>query len=391
MTFQEVLNKIESRADHPAREASFQRFTEAAAQQRLEIDPDTVILVAGTNGKGTTAKFLEALYTANGHKTALYTSPHLIETTERIRINNRDLTEREFVDAFEKIEHLHAQHQLSHFETLTLMMMETFFNRADPPTRAIIEVGVGGLWDPTRFIPHATTVITKLGLDHQAVLGNSIQEIANHKFGAIAPGNLVIHAPWPDGIHAPDANCIEAPVLPYRIERTNDEPRWLLDNSIPLKLQGLRAVENASIAIKVLEARREPINPQALANTNWHGRMERFDYQNKRVYLSGDHNEQGLHSLIEILNHYEYRKLKIIFAAGKNKDAGQLQRLLKRHLPNAEIITTRTPFRPSETKVDYVDPIDALKSATETGDPQDLIVATGSLYLVGCLRSHLVT
>lgn len=391
MTFRNVLQKIESRADIPAREQSYRRFLEAAAQLDCNPDPDTVILVAGTNGKGSVAKFLETLYIANGERTALYTSPHLIKTTERIRINNKDLTENEFIEAFGKIEMLHDRYQLSHFETLTLMMMTTFFNQPLPPTKAIIEVGVGGRWDPTRVIPHATTVITKLGLDHQAILGHTIQEIADHKFGAIAPGNLVVHAPFPNGVMRPtlpDTKWVEATPLSYRIDTMGDEPRWLLQGT-PLKLQGYRAIENASIAVQVLEARGETVSIQSLSEANWPGRMEPFVVDGKRVYLSGDHNLQGLESLAEILTCYRYRNLTFVFAAGKNKDSRALRQAIAVYWPDAEVISTKTPFRPTDEMVDYDDPNDALDDALETSTSQDLIVVTGSLYLVGYLRARL--
>lgn len=324
--FRELLNRIESRHDIPAKELSFERVGRAIRELDVAL-PERgagVVLVAGTNGKGTISKTLEVLFAARGEAVGLFTSPHLIKTTERIRSHDQDLTEEEFVSAFNRVESLVEQEGLSHFEILTLMMIEVFFGGRLRPRvdRAVIEVGVGGRWDPTRHIPHEITVLSKLGLDHQNILGSTIEEIARHKFDAIDEGNLVIHAPLPPELEAVArpyrsmSRWVEAKAHSYSV---SDEPRWYLEGKTPLKLMGRRAVENVSVALKLFEKLGLEPSRDAISELTWPGRMEEVE---PRVYFSGDHNPQGIASLEEILQAFRFETLWMVVGIGKKKSDG---------------------------------------------------------------------
>jgi dihydrofolate synthase/folylpolyglutamate synthase len=300
------------------------------------------------------------------------------------------------------------------------MMLEIFFGgRIRPPIeRAVIEAGVGGRLDPTRVIPHATTVIARLGLDHEALLGNTLPAIAREKFGAIDPEGFVVHMPFAadEAERAAIAavaeefkirlggRWVEAPTYPSRVDASEGEPRWILQTpwgEAQLALLGERAVENTSLALAVLRElgllRAEMLG--ALARVNWPGRMERFDVQGRRVYLSGDHNPQGISSLAEIIAHFRYDRLHIVAGIGAHKDAREILARLAA-LPRAHVHLTPTPFRSSRLEdlrayaplANSIDesPRKAIERALAEGKPDDLIVVTGSLYLVGAVRSQLV-
>ncbi len=159
------------------------------------------VLIAGTNGKGSTAATLASILHAAGHKTGLYTSPHLITINERIRIGGRQISETDFAAAHERVEAVAAQlvsagslpWHPSFFEMLTAM---AFLYFAEQPVEiAVLEVGMGGRLDATNVVEPIVSVITDISLDHQKFLGNTIAEIAQEKAGIIHPGGLLVTLP----------------------------------------------------------------------------------------------------------------------------------------------------------------------------------------------------
>ena len=403
--YAEIAKQIEMRRDIPGKDASFTRFALAFAELRdveFPVGGRGVVLVAGTNGKGTVSKTLETLLVARGDKVGLFTSPHLMKTTERIRSHGADLTDDEFVAAFVSIEPLANKFGLSHFEILTLMMCEVFFGgRIRPRVEiAIIEVGLGGRLDPTRKVPHEATIVTRLGLDHQALLGDTLPLIAREKFGAVDPGNLVVHFPFPPSVIG-SAEWTPSPVYPSRIS----DGRWVLASpwgEAPLALMGARAVENSSLALAFLDAWGVDVASllPALARVEWPGRMERFSVADRTVYLSGDHNLQGIESLRDILSELKYRELILVVGIGANKNSDLILRALIDVVGPARLILTQTSFRASgleaygewraRAEAVFAEPVDALRAAVAMASPDDLILVTGSLYLVGDLRKWIL-
>jgi dihydrofolate synthase / folylpolyglutamate synthase len=414
-TYREIISRIENERDLPARQISLDR-TRAALDSLDLAFPDRgagVMLVGGTNGKGTVAKTLEVLLDVKSPRVGLFTSPHLMDTTERIRSHGKDLTPEEFVEVFRSVESAVTRFGLSHFETLTVMMAETFFGGRvrKPVERAVIEIGVGGRLDPTRLIPHDTTVITRLGMDHQALLGPTLALIAREKFGAVDSSNLVVHAPFPDEVRpvaeevmlSCGGRWVESATFPFAVFDF-DPPRWCLKTPwgiAVLALPGERAAENVSLALTVLREQGEAIEflLPFVAACHWPGRMEEFFLNGRRVYLSGDHNVQGVESLGEILRHFRYDRLHVVAGVGKNKDAsGMLGGFAS--LPRSSLILTETPFRPSGKSAygDWIgradayeeDPVRALGQTLQRSKEKDLILVSGSLYMIGHLRKEIV-
>lgn len=412
--YQQTVQFLESLQIMPKTMPGLQKIKKALLQTEWysQIDPEKIIVVAGTNGKGSTCAILEALLTEAKQNVGFYSSPHLVSTTERIRLNGKAISEDDFVQVFEQCENLIRLCELSHFEALTLMAGHYFFSadwgRGPKIDYAIFEVGLGGTYDATNAFPHRFSVITPLGMDHMNILGHTLAEIAKNKFGIIHTNNIVIHQIFPgqikalldDFLKATCSQAIEVEKSLVQIEKTNHlvtyniQSKW---GTAPLSLLGHRAVENASTALTVFAAL--GFNPsaclKALNQVQWQGRMQRIEWPGAGcpVYLSGDHNPHGIDSLLEILKEFSWNQLHLVIGIGVDKDAEQIFQQLNK-LKNLKIYLTVTPFKGRNLNQYPVDilqksefqsesPIQALQKAAEHADTEDLIVVTGSLYLVG--------
>ncbi|MCM2280288.1 MAG: hypothetical protein NDI61_00420 [Bdellovibrionaceae bacterium] len=414
--FDIIHARIAAERDQPSREDSFQRFSAAFQEAAFSYLPERVVLVAGTNGKGSVAKSLEVMLRSAGQSVGLFTSPHLIRATERIRCDGRDIRDDEFITAFECVEALVRKHRLSHFETLTLMAAEVFFSgRVRPRVEwAVLEVGVGGRWDPTNAFEHCTSVITPMGLDHVELLGGDLESIASHKLAVIRPGSLVIHAPFPQEAlrevarvqAATGGRWIESRPFSYYWDLSGADPRFRLRTpwgEVETDLPGPRAAENLAMAVTAFGAL--GFVPQdhvsSLARIEWPGRMETFRVPEAAcpIHLSGDHNIQGVESLLALLPHYHRETLHWIVAVGVRKQREDMLGLFA-SVERSELNLTRVPFRgaPLEQYGDWLarardvdDQPDALlQRVIRRARAGDRIVVSGSLYLVGHLRSALL-
>lgn len=368
------------------------------------VDPEKIILVAGTNGKGTTSATLTALLRFAGKKVGLYTSPHLVSVNERINCGN-DITNEEFERAFDYV-HKNAEKsgiKLSHFEYLTLMAYYHFFveNSVD---YAVFEVGLGGLYDATNVIPHKTCVLTKIGFDHERYLGNKLTDIAKNKFGIIQnnSGQKVIHLPFDkevkkltDDIEATFVECCQFDMF------VDDEFSFAIETKYgkaKLALLGKRACENTALALTVFdELGYDPSKYlDCLAKVKWPGRMEKVVIDGRQVFLSGDHNEQGVDSLIEILSHFDYSNVHFIVGIANDKNYHEMLKKLS-SVANGQIYLTETPYktRPIKEYGEWLKNCAAYDANWEKllniipKNDEDLVIITGSLYLVGLVKSKL--
>ena len=414
MNFEEAEANLNRRVVMPTRTPSLEPMKEAL--QRIAIrwptDLRRVILVAGTNGKGSVSKILEGLLLHQKQTVGLYTSPHLSSITERIRINGQDLEKSTFLKAFEELEQLVADIGLSHFEMLTLMACWCFFNQPgnNPVDWAVFEVGMGGTWDATNALPHQTAAVTTIGRDHTHILGNSLEEIADNKFGIGHSQCDVICGALPEVLKP----WVEERQLGFRSITTmgphksyfepGNPPQFYLESkwgNSELKLPGARAAENANLALTIFEKLGfQPKNGLVtLSKIEWPGRMSQHHFVDAPcpVYLSGDHNIDGIYSLLELLPAYHREKIHFLVSVGQKKQPDEiLETLLK--VPNSSINLTVSPFmgRPlseygswlASSQEHHTDPKTALHRVFKKANPQDLIVVTGSLYLVGHLLSQ---
>ncbi len=392
MNFIEVVQYLENLGIMPKTAIGLHKISDAINLKIWfsRINPKKIITIAGTNGKGTTAAALEALLLNANQKVGLYTSPHLVKTTERIRLNGLDCTEQQFIKTFNENKNLIDLYQLSHFESLTLIAADIFFQME--LDYVIFEVGLGGSFDATNIFPNHYSVITKLGLDHQNILGDTIEEIAKNKFGIIKKNSVVVHHKLPEEV-------LEL----AQIVKNKTNSKWNFANNYEFKtnLLGPRSIENINTAITLFETLGFEFKKHQLAllKINWPGRMQKIVYPNINCdfYLSGDHNLQGIESLLEIINNLDYKNIHFVVGIGAEKDADQmLQKLVS--VKNSKLYLTETPFK-GLSLADY--PEQFLNQAADMNkevfkllssvkaEREDVVVVTGSLYLVGLVLSRI--
>lgn len=171
-------------------ELGLERVQQVAARGALASLPGKVVLIAGTNGKGTTARTLEQLLLAQGHSVGVYSSPHLLHFNERLRVNNQDVADEDWLDAFALVEQLRQDIPLTYFEFTTLVAFAIL--RQKLPDYCLIEVGLGGRLDATNIIEPDISVITTIDLDHQDWLGTDRESIAREKAGVFRAAKVAV-------------------------------------------------------------------------------------------------------------------------------------------------------------------------------------------------------
>jgi dihydrofolate synthase / folylpolyglutamate synthase len=374
--------------------------------------------VAGTNGKGSTAAMLHQILTAGGYRVGLYTSPHLDAFTERIRVGDQDITEKDVTGYIHEIWEgtNRADISLTFFEFVTVMALLHFAReRVDA---AVIEVGLGGRLDATNLVRPVVSIVTSISMDHEAFLGSDIPSIAYEKAGIIKQQIPVVCGPLP-----PDAmDVIEG------VSRAKDSRlyKWKRDFSmvcgggetfdyhgkhwdfdgIELRLRGNYQRRNAAVAIAAMELARSrfPVDEAALRwgllEVRWPGRLEVLS-QKPTIVLDGAHNVEGVKTLVsELPSVVGDRKVRLLFGSMIDKDWRTMLPLISKM--SSEVVLTRVPMPKSaapdalsqvllkETPVKIVaDPVEALlRLITDTEKVDIPILVAGSLYLLGPLRRH---
>lgn len=387
-----------------------------------------LVHIAGTNGKGSTAAFIERILREAGFRTGLNTSPHLERINERIRIDGEELSDERFAEIFTRIhtviEELLAEGKLkahpTYFECVTALAFEAFAQeRVD---FAVIEVGLGGRLDATNVVSPVLSVITRIDFDHENFLGHALKEIAGEKAGILKP-----HVPAVIGGQFPEARVVlleragelRCPLVEtretYRLEAEDVEHGCARATAIELpggdkfplapRLPGRFQLENALNALataRILQRRGYRITDEniitGIAATEWPGRLERLQ-TGPDVYLDGAHNPGAARALSEFLaENHAGRRTYLIYGAMRDKAVDEVTGLL---FPLAyEVIFTQpgTPravsaARLAEIAGDHAPRFSvvpeaqrALESVLAKARPEDVILVTGSLYLVGEIR-----
>ena len=365
------------------------------------------VQVAGTNGKGSVCAFLHSICNAAGIKSGLYTSPHLVSVTERIRIGGVDIAEDDFArlsDVVRKTsESLLAEKQLEYlptfFEQMTTIALLAF---ADANVElAILETGLGGRLDATTAANAEVAAITQIALDHQEYLGNTIEEIAAEKAAIIRPdSHAVIGDQEPRAMKVLLDHCERAGVVPMTIRNSPVSAVNPVKESA-VGLAGRHQIENASIAIRLAEVLSQDFEFPISTENIWTGLEEarhpgRLEYVDDRYLLDGAHNTAGAKALRAFLDEFETRPITLIFGAMAEKDVSQMASIL---FPRAKnVLLTRadnTRALPAAELRKFVanastgsiletgSLAEALDSAEKIAGPDGLILITGSLYLVG--------
>jgi len=387
-----------------------------------------VVHIAGTNGKGSTAAFLESILRVAGFRAGLNTSPHLERINERFRVNGEEISDELFATTFTRIhsviEELLAEGKLrahpTYFECVTALAFEVFAReRVD---FAVIEVGLGGRLDATNIVCPVATVITRIDFDHENFLGHSVKEIAGEKAGIFkcqVPAVIAPQLPEARDVLLNQARELACPLVEtgkaFRIEREEVEDgrvratvrEMTTDRAIQLapRLRGRFQLQNALNAVAValiLQGRNYRIGDEDIARgiseAEWPGRIERLQTR-PDVYLDGAHNPGAARELARFVEeNFHRRRVYIIFGAMRDKAVDEVTGML---FPLAsEVIFTepQTPRAVSATELAEMaghhaahysviaEAEQAMDEVLAKAQPEDAIFITGSLYLVGQVR-----
>jgi dihydrofolate synthase/folylpolyglutamate synthase len=350
------------------------------------------IHVAGTNGKGSTCAMIDAGLRTAGIRTGLFTSPHLIEPTERIVIDGMPVTPRQFEEAFNAVHKVAGEPHPTYFETVTAMGFWLF--REMRVETAVVETGLGGRLDATNILNPVLTVITPIDFDHESYLGGTIELIATEKAGILKPGVPAIFArqrPEAQSIldrHVPAKHTRDFPIRDLHITARGSE-----FSGIKCPLAGEHQVENAIAAVMALESL--GVSPKGIENAAWPGRLEQIS-PNPDIILDGAHNPAGARALARYLERfYANRKIRMIYGAMRDKAVEEIAGIL---FPLASELILTAPDNARALRPEALYEIAgrghiaanisaALDHVRATASEDDVIIITGSLFLVGEARA----
>ena len=380
-------------------------------------DEYPIIHVTGTNGKGSTIAMLSSLFVHHGQKVGAFVSPHLIDYTDRFLINGNVMPEEEFEIVGNLVQQAEATlideyEPLSFFEIMTAMVL-VYFSRKKVEV-ALLEVGIGGLLDTTNIVHSTMSVITSIGMDHEEMLGNTLEEIAIQKTGifkqnqAVVLGNLPTEALQVAEVIGKAYNCdLHTFEREFNIEPFEDG--FIFTNSDTrihisyLNLKGNYQLENAAVALECfLQFEKNfqlPIELSAIQESfqtvTWPGRME-VVHQSPTVILDGAHNIHALKRFVETVKQHGELEAQhtIFFSALKRKHYIEMVDYLRKELPEARLVVTTFEYAGAIEKTDYPSSeIEFVENAQQfienyinkTSD-QEILWITGSLYFISFVR-----
>lgn len=384
------------------------------------------IHIAGTNGKGSTSHMLASIFQEAGYKTGLYTSPHLYDFRERIKVNGQMCSEDFVVDFTNKIKTFIEKVEPSFFE-ITVGMAFDYFAK-EKVDIAIIETGLGGRLDSTNIIQPELSIITNIGFDHMALLGNTLEAIATEKAGIIKKDTPVVigtandatkkvfeekaskeNAPiyfaddfieftsfqndWQTALfefNQPMIHLLDAPLFPKKFTVACDLPAKYQAKNLKAVLVAAQLLSTMGWKITANKVMKALLNSKK--NNGLMGRWECIQ-NSPRVILDVAHNEHGIQALLEQLASLHYQQLHIVTGMVKDKDIHAVLKLLPKsakyyftqsHIPRAlpvnELAEQASVFNLNGHSYDDVNI--ALDEAIKNANHYDLILVIGSVFLV---------
>jgi dihydrofolate synthase/folylpolyglutamate synthase len=377
------------------------------------------IHIAGTNGKGSTSHMLASILQKAGFKTGLYTSPHLHDFRERIRIDGHVIPENRVIGFTERIIHLIDQTEPSFFEITVAMAFDWF--ATEEVDFAIVETGLGGRLDSTNIIIPEISVITNISFDHMDLLGDSLQKIAFEKAGIIKPGIPVVIGEEQEEVKDIFLQVSQENGAPIHFaSRTRFPGEWRLEGNLLfvqlteshtnnkknyyLDLPGLYQLKNivtVAEVVSILNQRGflipETAVQQGLSQvkslTGLHGRWEIL-HENPLLVIDVGHNEEGMKAIAKQIEYTAHEELHIVIGMVKDKAAENILRYLPtmanyyftraqipRALPETELAATANKLGLKGRSFPNIK--QALESAVLHADPKDLILVCGSVFLAG--------
>ena len=387
------------------------------------INNSYTIHVAGTNGKGSVCSNIESIFNVANVKTGMLTSPHLLDYTERIRINGENISHSEFIKAHDFIiqnikKYENNNISFTFFEILTAMAFYLF--KKNKVKIQIIETGLGGTFDSTNIVDSDLSIITAIGMDHQAILGESIELIAENKAGIIKVGSKTITTIQKDSVmkiiqdKAESVNATFIKIFYEYIEPLTFHDHYLatiikIRNKIyKLKLNsiGLNQIDNISIAITAineypfLKLSTSQIE-EGIKNNNWPCRGEIVKKYDRYFFIDGAHNEESIKNLSETINKFFKTANYFILGINSGHDITSAKSLLQ----NAQRIILSQSTHPKSLTAKKLGEIisnitklktiksdnisDAIKKAVFHSKKNDIIICTGSLFLASEIKENL--
>ncbi|MGH7198826.1 MAG: bifunctional folylpolyglutamate synthase/dihydrofolate synthase [Candidatus Omnitrophota bacterium] len=386
------------------------------------------VIIAGSKGKGSTAAILSSILRMEDLKVGLYTSPHLEDIRERVQVNGLPISEARFIE-----ETLHLRRTLddvtwrrnppTYFEALTALAFH-FFKEMKVQV-AVLEVGLGGLYDSTNIAPAKAVGIAPISLEHTDRLGKTVSKIAVQKCGVIKGREIVVSAP-----QAPEAESVlqkaaeERECRLYRVgkeirvfERSFGEGSQRFDIRSPfgnffdleIGLLGQHQMENAALAVGLAKGLEEKTRlrisgsavRQGILDARWPGRLEKVS-DSPKIVLDGAQNAESMRKLVVALKrHFAFERLIAVLGVSGDKD---LEGILGELAPEAAVIVATQAASPraraareifeiarERAKETVVEPDAwrALQKAKAAAGPHDLVLVTGSLFLIGEIKMGL--
>ena len=337
------------------------------------------IHVAGTNGKGSVCTILASILQEAGYKTGLYTSPHIWDYTERIKVNGKNITQEEFANYVEEI--CNCGIHLTEFEILTVMMF-LYFKKCKVDI-AVLETGLGGRLDATNVIKNnLCSIITQIDLDHTERLGNTKEKIAYEKAGIIKPECPVITSMGYEAIRdrADEMNSLFILANPYV------NPEYIE----ALSLKGLHQAENLALAINTIEYLFKDITTDIIKEGLKKVKNPcRFEYfKDKNLIVDGAHNPNGIKALKENLDYYfPNEKRRFVFGCLKNKDYKSMMNILFQEGDEVYLNEFNYPNACSYNELSSSCAINSLiykDKSILTNDKLNIIC--GSFYMIGGMK-----
>jgi dihydrofolate synthase/folylpolyglutamate synthase len=385
----------------------------AQVKQRLDLDPDfPVLVVGGTNGKGSVCAMLEAILHAAGYKVGCYTSPHLLHYNERVRISKQQASDAELCASFERIEQARGDIPLTYFEFGTLAAMQCFIEHKVEV--AILEVGLGGRLDAVNVFDADCAVVTSVDIDHVDYLGDTREQIAFEKAGIFRKGKVAICAdgdvPQTLRKHAHDIGA-ELWCIGSEFGFEPHDGQWDYSsktgarNALPFPaLRGAFQLHNASAVLAVLDALREllPVSMDAvrrgLVEVQLAGRFQ-FVPGKPQLILDVAHNPHAARSLAQNLAGLPPAKTFAFFAMLRDKDMAGVVQALAPHIDVWMVAGIDAPRGASADELarvlqecgvrgmveTFTNTADALRRAYEAAGENDRIAAFGSFYTVAAV------
>ncbi|NQV08377.1 bifunctional folylpolyglutamate synthase/dihydrofolate synthase [Candidatus Woesearchaeota archaeon] len=359
-----------------------------------------IIHVAGTNGKGSVCAMIDSILESTGYKVGRYVSPHLARFSERITVNNDEIDEKSIVRLVNYLKPYIEKHKLTFFEAITVMAIVYFSEKKTD--FVVMEVGLGGRLDATNVVNSIVSVITNISLEHTEYLGNNIKKIAMEKIGIIKEKNLVVTGADGEALKVIKEACetSNARLVPLMEARKNNNKIDIFDLfEVDLNLQGDFQISNASVAVTAVLALRElgfRVPSKAIKTGLEYVEFPgRFDFYKKNILLDCAHNEAGMNVLKNELEKLAHKNIILIIGILDDK---KIDKMIETIVPfSKKVIITKPESERAVSTEDLAKEVkkfkkdyeikqtveEAVKYAESILGKDDLLVITGSCYVVG--------